>query len=394
MRGRMVFILILIMLSMTLINSCRNRKKGSRVATTSDRLKEFSYELEGELKLSTDRDIYLYAHLVDLLRKKADHPDDLEEGAKIDKIVSDIKTLTESFNEAYREGFPIVNSQGQVDRSKIRYWIARQIRFSTAALKEKNLALTLNKTNEKVDMVVENKGDHITVKYRAVFLGTTQNDYRSTWDAKLKPGDTLSLPQDPIAVYFQSITPDITDVYRRGLSAIKGQGEPFDDAVNDLETHLSVTRNLGGMMPTTCNIFDGDAISPFNYFYYFDSSRAGCSADLSIARVTAVNELPVKTTYPEYHRLFADNKLDFFIYYNKVDTEAPLAAKNLARFLQKNKYSLVTFDLAWIGGDAPRTPAPEDLFSSDFIIRSYKYAKSINGIIYRTINNSSGFNSN
>lgn len=380
-RKRTIY-LVLIFFCAILVNNCRTRKKGSHVTTTSDRLKEFSYEIEAELKLPVDRDVYIYAHLADLLRKKADHPDDMEEGANIDKIVSNIGSLTESFNETYREGFPIINSQGQIDRSKIRYWIARHIKFSSNALKNMNLSLTLDKTNENINITAVNNGDYITVKYRASFLGTTQNDYLSDPGAKLKTGDTISLPQNPLKIYFDTISPSIVDVYRRGISAVKDQGDSLDDAANDLETHLSTTRNLGEMLVSPCNITDGDAISPFNYFYYFDSSKEGCQAEVVVARVVAVNELSVKTTYPEYHRLFADNKLDFFIYYNKVGEEAPRASRNVARYLKEKQYSLVSFDLAWSGSGDPRPATPEDLFSYEFVIKSYKFAKNINGITY------------
>lgn len=56
---------ILIILGTILVSNCRIRKKDSHVSTTSDRLKEFLYEIEGELKL---KDSKYKRHFYDLVR--------------------------------------------------------------------------------------------------------------------------------------------------------------------------------------------------------------------------------------------------------------------------------------------------------------------------------------
>ncbi|MBI5501323.1 MAG: hypothetical protein HY907_13845 [Deltaproteobacteria bacterium] len=72
--------------------------------------------------------------------------------------------------------------------------------------------------------------------------------------------------------------------------------------------------------------FDAGGLADYNYFYYFDPAKAGC--DLSLVDATfTVSSLapPAQTTYPEYDRLRADNKLTVFVVFNASEHEATVS---------------------------------------------------------------------
>lgn len=72
---------------------------------------------------------------------------------------------------------------------------------------------------------------------------------------------------------------------------------------------------------------DGDPVSPFNYFYYFNNRQGSCPQNpQGFLQVAEVRDIPVKTTYPEYHKLFADHKLEALVFYNQVNDEGNPAA--------------------------------------------------------------------
>lgn len=89
-------------------------------------------------------------------------------------------------------------------------------------------------------------------------------------------------------------------------------------------------RNLFTRVADRCaSGFDAGSLADYNYFYYFDPAKAGCDLPLVDATFT-VSSLapPAQTTYPEYDRLRADNKLEVFIVFNAAEHTPEVSAND------------------------------------------------------------------
>ncbi len=66
--------------------------------------------------------------------------------------------------------------------------------------------------------------------------------------------------------------------------------------------------------------FDAGSLGDYNYFYYYDPSKPECDLPMVDATFT-VSSLapPAQTTYPEYDRLRADNKVEVFVVFNAAE---------------------------------------------------------------------------
>lgn len=75
--------------------------------------------------------------------------------------------------------------------------------------------------------------------------------------------------------------------------------------------------------------FDPGSLADYNYFYYFDPAKEGCDLPMVDATFT-VSSLapPAQTTYPEYDRLRADNKVEVFVVFNAAEHAAEVSAND------------------------------------------------------------------
>jgi hypothetical protein len=86
-------------------------------------------------------------------------------------------------------------------------------------------------------------------------------------------------------------------------------------------------RNLFTRVADRCAAgFDPGTLADYNYFYYYDPAKEGCDLPMVDATFT-VSSLapPAQTTYPEYDRLRADNKVEVFIVFNAAEHAAEVS---------------------------------------------------------------------
>jgi hypothetical protein len=67
--------------------------------------------------------------------------------------------------------------------------------------------------------------------------------------------------------------------------------------------------------------FDEGSLGDYNYFYYFKPDKEGCDIPLVTGTFTVSSLAPPDTTYPEYDRLVADNKVTVFIVFGAAEHE-------------------------------------------------------------------------
>ncbi|MFH1437727.1 MAG: proprotein convertase P-domain-containing protein [Pseudomonadota bacterium] len=67
--------------------------------------------------------------------------------------------------------------------------------------------------------------------------------------------------------------------------------------------------------------FDEGSLANYNYFYYFNPNKEGCDIDLADASFTISSLAPPDTTYPEYDRLGADNKVTVLVIFGAAGHE-------------------------------------------------------------------------
>ncbi len=67
--------------------------------------------------------------------------------------------------------------------------------------------------------------------------------------------------------------------------------------------------------------FDAGSLADYNYFYYWDPGKAGCTIGIADATYTIKSLLPASATYPEYDRLRADGKVTVSVFFGAAGHE-------------------------------------------------------------------------
>lgn len=318
-----------ILLSLLAFASCKTVSKSpySKLDTTSDKLKEFGYVVEGTIELplneSAFKTMYLtdtYAHISEMTPGSAEAKDAL---ARLD----DPASFREDFTKSMRNAWPLMTGD-KLDGSKVKYWIARQLKFNENQLREMKLSATL-KDIRKWTHTIDKSRNVAKIQYEALVLGVRQITVGD--DLKVSPianGYEMSVPLNPVSFYFDALGQAGKNVYRAGSgSTAEAKALLIKDKL------LESTKTAASCLISE----DASTIFPFNSFYYY-RFKNGCAEDaLTSAKVTRTELMPVDTRYPEFHRLFEDKKVSFFVFYGIVDNEAEDAAQ-FGREMEKRGY--------------------------------------------------------
>lgn len=318
----------------------------SKVLTTSDKVKEFSYELSGSLEIPTAVDPYYVAYLFDIYRPSLDHPDDAEATDELNRLIKSDEEFKSAFSRTYAHAFPIMTEDHSLDQSKVQYWITQQIRYTQNELLQKGISLTLKSVKSVQTSETPDKSA-IIVNFKILALGVvdlnTNGGRIDLINSPIHQGDTLTVPLNVIDFYFESM--GFSDFYRSSITKIRSDG--LAAFLSDSEPSKLLGATKDNSVKNKCYTSDGDHISPFSYHYYFNPTLDGClSANLKTSRITVenVSKFDSKTTYPEFHRLFEDKKVDIFVYYGHVDNEEIGASADLKTWLEGKGYQAVPVD--------------------------------------------------
>ncbi|MBF0359442.1 MAG: hypothetical protein HQK49_00430 [Oligoflexia bacterium] len=332
-------------------NSVTDANTLLNVKTISDKIKEYGYIIEGTIEIPTDRETYLFSHYIDLQREKLSHPDDRSAIAKIDEILTNDRKFEKDFYEKYQNAYPIINENNfrdnkTINENSIKFWIAKQIKYTSIPIEKskKTVKLTLNEVVIDKSSIIYGTNS-ITVKYQAICDGIREINARgNSADAgdndMLKEGDSIKVPRNIFKNFYSTL--DMESILKKNSLHLSSSS----DLINKVDHKESIDKLLqikNKKIPNVCYENKGDEISLNNYFYYFDHTLSSCkvsSEDLSTLVVTkAIVKKPDYSIYPEYHRLFSDNKLDIFIYFGKVGEEAPYNTKILLQKLFEMGFS-------------------------------------------------------
>ena len=122
----------------------------------------------------------------------------------------------------------------------------------------------------------------------------------------------------------------ITITYSLGIETIVSR-EELEEAGIDLDTLTNKQfpvrlpadpRDIFERVGDACaSGFDEGSLASYNYFYYFEPEKDGCSLQMADASFTLQSLLPQKTTYPEYNRLTADGKVTVAVFFGAAGHE-------------------------------------------------------------------------
>ena len=319
-----------ILLSILVIASCKTLSKSpySKLDTTSDKLKEFGYVVEGTIEIPLNekafKTMYLadtYAHISEMSPGSAEANEAL---ARLD----DPALFQEDFNRSMRNAWPMMVGD-KLDGSKVKYWIARQLKFNENQLREMKLSATL-KDIRKWTHTIDKSRNVAKIQYEALVLGVRQITVGE--DLKVSPisnGYEMTIPLNPVSFYFDSLGEAGKTIYR------VGSGNTAEAKALLIKSKLvESTKTAASCLVSE----DASTIFPFNSFYYY-RFKNGCSSDtLTSAKVVQIELMPVDTRYPEFHRLFEDKKVSFFVFYGVVDNEDE-DAKEFGREMEQRGYT-------------------------------------------------------
>lgn len=319
-------------LLMVLIASCKtvSTSPQSKLDTTSDKLKEFGYLIEGSIEIPLNEKAFHTMYLADTYAHISEMSPGSNESKEALARLSDPSLFQEDFAKSMRHGWPIMAGD-KLDGSKVKYWIARQLKFNENQLREMKLSATLKDIQKWTSTIDTGRGVAL-VKYEAFVLGVRQITVGE--DLKTSPisnGYVMTVPKNPVSFYFDALGKAGKDLYQVGTKS----------SVHETLALLKKSKLVESTKTAASCLISEDAstIFPFNSFYYYRFEK-GCAADnLTITKVSRTELIAVDTRYPEFHRLFEDKKVSFFAFYGQVDNEDE-DAKEFAREMQSRGYTM------------------------------------------------------
>jgi hypothetical protein len=331
-------VMAIVFTSSFMFEGCRYRRTASIAKTTSDKLKEYRFQVTGQIEIPTDEAVIKTAHYFDVVRKGLDHPDDQNLVRDAAAILASHEAFMSNYDIVYRNAIPVLLPDGNINPRALKYWIARQGRFMSAATEPFGVNVTLDKVLRVID--VKKNGQAVLVSYEAEFLGT--RDVRQNTETiqgnPLQVGNEIKAALSPIETYFRNMSPAAKTLFEAIKGAmIKGSGAFGQIAKAEVVKFLESTKQDNP--DNKCIKTDKDPISPYNYFYYFKPDQCG-PEHLSKISVTKSEILNVGTTYPEFHELFADKFVNIFIFYGQVGEETEGASVSAIHHLKRSGYQI------------------------------------------------------
>ncbi|MDA9951369.1 hypothetical protein N9D31_02225 [Oligoflexaceae bacterium] len=336
--NRATTLLVGIFFLLNLVLSCKTISN-SNLSTTSDKLTEYSYIVSSTIEIPIKPEVYQLMHLINIHQPLLDHPDDSGVKARYRSITASADSFNADMAETMKFGYP-VELNGQLDRSKLKFWIARQMRFTSQVLEKKGLSISVKNVFESE---VRKGDDNLSyvVDYKAEVLGVSlvpdEGEQKTLVLGETRDKEITEsiVPIDIMNVYISSMGSHFQDFYRRALSSVRENG--IASLLKNSEISNLLEETTTNAMKNPCVIADGDNIVPHGFSYYFDPALPGCASLSGLKKLNVVEskKIPIKTTYPEFHRLFADGKVSFFYYFNDVDGEQFGASERLMSALRK-----------------------------------------------------------
>jgi|GEM_PF-1385463 len=378
-RTHWLILSVVIFVVSVLAPGCRLRRNSSAVKTTSDKLKEYRFQVLGQIEIPTDENAFKTSHYFDVVRKGLDHPDDPNLVRDSAAILASYEAFKSNYDIVYRNAVPVLKADGNVNPRALKYWIARQGRFMSAATEPYGVNVTL----DKILRIVEAKknGENVLVTFEAEFLGT--RDVRQNTETiqgnPLQVGNQISSALNPVETYFRNMSPAAQTQFAAIKSAMKtGAGAFAEIAKNDVIKFVESTKKENP--ENKCIKSDEYPISPYNYFYYFKADKCAPEHVSKIA-VTKSEVLNVGTTYPEFHELYADNFVNIFIFYGMVGSETQGASVQAIERFKRNGYQLKKA----IGLKNSEEETPHELTEINFLslIHSATLEKKIGDVTFQ-----------
>jgi len=310
--------------------ACSRPADPSKLDTTSDKLKEYGYVVKGTLEIPLNEEAYKAVHLIDTYSHAADIDKTGPEYVETMRILNDAAAFQQDFQKGLRHGWPLT-AGNKIDGSKVKYWVARQLKFNENQLKSAKVSTTL-KDIRKWSHAIHKERGVVEVEYEAFVLGVRQITFGGDLNASpLSKGDEMRVPLNPVSFYFDALGPKFKNLYNKSIA--NGPQGAMSDLVNQELIQSTKTS-------TNCLVSeDQSVITPFNSFYYYQAAKGCAEEKLTLLKVMSVEEIPVDVRFPEYHRLFSDKKVTFFGFYGIVDNE-DRDAKRFAADLQREGYTL------------------------------------------------------
>jgi hypothetical protein len=319
-----------ILLTILLLGACKTvaNSPQSRLDTTSDKLKEFGYIVEGSIELPLNEKAYKTMYLVDTYAHYSEMPKDSSEAADLLARLGDTPSFQDDFAKSMKNGWPLMAGD-KLDGSKIKYWIARQLKFNENQLREVKLSATL-KDIRKWTSTIDKSRNVAVVKYEALVLGVRQITVGD--NLKVSPinnGYEMTIPLNPVSFYFDSLGSAGSKIYKTGTEGSIAAAK----ALLIKEQMVESTKTAASCLVSE----DASTIFPFNSFYYYRFKNGCAASTLTVAKVLNTELIAVDTRYPEFHRLFEDKKVSFFAFYGQVDNEDE-DAKQFGAEMKKRGY--------------------------------------------------------
>ncbi len=319
----------------TILSSCGIN---SSLYTTSDKLNEYIYTIEGSIELPKETKHYKLMHYVNVHQSYLDNPKSPAAQAKFEERTANSEAFIRDMDNVLNHGYPIYSTNGKLDQSKIKYWIGKQLRYSSRNLESLGVSLSLRKVIS-LTPIQSTSDSRIKFRYQIEALGAVviPKSGGRVIQMGVDHNEKISrskVPLDPIAFYYRSMGSKFQSFEKSSLQLIEN---------NQLESLLR-EEQIRGLLKLTkknetnnpCIEPDGDHIVPHALSYYLDSNLVGCAEipGLDKIQVTHTKKLKVQPTYPEFLRLFEDKKVNFFYYYDFVGEEH---IRNSSAFIQRLK---------------------------------------------------------
>ena len=332
----------LIVAFLAVLPSCKTRIKASSLRTTSDRLQESMLTVRGTIELPADREFYVTNHLMNLVGWHVEAPATATGPASYNSY----RALNQQFADDPKAGRPVIDANGKVDVTALRYWIAAQAKYSKRVLSGRGIALTLDQVLDEGLVVERPRPETVKISFRAIYRAVGQvsahvSPSQITHQEMLETGDKIQVPLDPVRFFHN----EFAEYLQRGWDTFG-----FNLASLDPETYEAVMGEMatlsqrwlfntqGRSENVKCYTFgEGSVLNPFYLFYYFDPRNQGCSSAGVVDLVVEKSESKKMDSgkFPEYHRLFAgEDPLDIFYFfgiYEKRSVEAEFFNEILPR---------------------------------------------------------------
>jgi len=323
-------------------SSCKTRFKASSLRTTSDRLQESILTVRGTIELPTDREVYVTNHLMNLVGWHVEAPATATKPASYNSY----QALNQQFADDPKAGHPVIDGNGKLDVTALRYWIAAQAKYSKRVLAGRGIALTLDQVLDEGLVVERPRPDTVKISFRAIYRAVGQvnahvNPSQIANQQMLETGEKVQVPLDPVRFFHNEFSEYLQrgwDTFGFNLASLDPAA--YDGVMGDMGalSQRWLFNTQGRTETVKCYTFgDGSVLNPFYLFYYFDARNQGCSSpgvvDLVVEK--AESKKMDSGKFPEYHRLFAgEGPLDIFYFfgiYEKSSVEAEFYKEILPR---------------------------------------------------------------